>query len=308
MLEAFFLGGRKMNKKNIFSEYHPLVNFSYFSFVILFSCFIGHPVLLFISVIASFLYSVKLNGSKAVKFNLMFLLPLLVFSAVINPLFNHEGATILTYFKSGNPLTLESMVYGVSQAFIIVSVIMWFSCFNSVITSDKFIYLFGRIIPSMSLMLSMALRFIPDIKKRFSEIRNAQAGLLINEKKGIINKIKNLSKTISILTTWSLENAVDTADNMKNRGYGIKGRTSFLIYNFEKRDLISLLLIFAFGIYTLFGIITKEISYSYFPYLDVVSGNISVISFYFVYALMCFYPLIIEIREDIRWKLLKLTT
>lgn len=291
-----------MNKKNIFSDYHPLVNFSYFTFVILFSCFLGHPVLLFISVVTSFLYSVKLNGKKAVKFSLLYLLPLLIFSAVINPLFNHEGATIITYFKNGNPLTLESMLYGVSQAFIIVSVIMWFSCFNSVITSDKFVYLFGRIIPSMSLILSMALRFVPETKRRFKEVKNAQAGLLMNERKGIINKIKKFAKTLSVMVTWSLENAVDTADSMKSRGYGIKGRTSYSIYSFSRRDFISLFIIFFGGFYTLYGLIIKKISYSYFPYADSVFLDISGISFYLVYLLLCLFPLIIDIKEDYRWK------
>ena len=30
-------------------------------------------------------------------------------AAGVNVLFQHEGATILTYFSSGNPLTLESI-------------------------------------------------------------------------------------------------------------------------------------------------------------------------------------------------------
>ena len=78
--------------------------------------------------------------------------PLLLFSAVLNPLFNHEGATILTYLPDGNPLTLESMLYGVSAAAMMVTVILWFSCYNSVMTSDKFLYLFGRVIPALSLL------------------------------------------------------------------------------------------------------------------------------------------------------------
>ncbi len=85
-------------------------------------------------------------------FSLYGLLPLLLFSAVLNPLFNHEGATILTYLPDGNPLTLESMLYGVSAAAMMVTVILWFSCYNSVMTSDKFLYLFGRVIPALSLL------------------------------------------------------------------------------------------------------------------------------------------------------------
>ena len=43
------------------------------------------------------------------RFQLCGLLPMLLLAAVVNPAFNHEGATLLTYLPSGNPLTLESM-------------------------------------------------------------------------------------------------------------------------------------------------------------------------------------------------------
>ena len=77
------------------------------------------------------------------------MLPMLVAMALINPAFNHEGVTIIDYLPSGNPLTLESIIYGLCAAIMIVSVICHFSCYNEVMTSDKFIYLFGKIIPAI---------------------------------------------------------------------------------------------------------------------------------------------------------------
>ncbi len=38
------------------------------------------------------------------------------------------------------------------------------------------------------------------------------------------------------MVTWSLENAIETADSMRARGYGLPGRTSFSIYRFDSRD------------------------------------------------------------------------
>lgn len=85
------------------------------------------------------------------------MLPLLVITALINPAFSHQGVTILTYLPSGNPLTLESILYGIYAAFLLITVIAWFSCFNAVMTSDKFMYLSGGgIIPALSLVLSMS--------------------------------------------------------------------------------------------------------------------------------------------------------
>ena len=96
-------------------------------------------------------------------------------AALVNPAFNHEGMTILTYLPSGNPLTLESMFYGVAAAVMLASVVLWFSSYNEVMTSDKFVYLFGRVIPALSLVLSMALRFIPKFKAQMQVVAEAQA-------------------------------------------------------------------------------------------------------------------------------------
>ena len=133
-----------------FKTYHPIVNFIYFVFVIGFGCFFMNPICLSISLISGLIYSVILKGKKAIRTNLIYMLPMLLVMALLNPAFNHEGVTILRYLPDGNPLTLESIIYGLCAAVMIVSVICHFSCYNEVMTSDKFIYLFGKIIPAMS--------------------------------------------------------------------------------------------------------------------------------------------------------------
>ena len=52
--------------------------------------------------------------------------------------------------------------------------------------------------------------------------------------------MRNAVKILSIMITWSLENAIETADSMKSRGHGLKGRTSYSLYKFDKRDAIML--------------------------------------------------------------------
>ena len=92
-----------------------MVNFLYFALVLGFSMFLMHPVFLGISLICAVCYSVYLNGRKAFRFQMVYLLPLLLLTAVLNPVFNHEGVTVLTYFRDGNPLTLESIFYGAAR-------------------------------------------------------------------------------------------------------------------------------------------------------------------------------------------------
>jgi len=133
-----------------------------------------HPIALCISLASGFTYSVMLKGKKAIKSNLIYMSPMLVAMALINPAFNHEGVTIIEYLPSGNPLTLESIIYGLCAAIMIVSVICHFSCYNEVMTSDKFIYLFGKIIPALSLIISMTLRFVPKFASQLKVVTNAQ--------------------------------------------------------------------------------------------------------------------------------------
>ena len=104
---------------NEFAKFHPIVNFIYFAFVILFAMFLMNPICLIISFISSFGYSIILNGKNAIKFNL-YMLPIALVAVFINVLFNHEGTTILTYFSNGEPLTLESIIYGVASALMLI--------------------------------------------------------------------------------------------------------------------------------------------------------------------------------------------
>ena len=164
-----------MKHRDTFSSCHPIVNFLYFVMVLIFSMFFMHPVSLLISLASSLTYAIYLNGRKAVRFSLRYMLPMMLLAAITNPIFNHAGVTILAYLPTGNPLTLESILYGMASALMLAAVITWFSCYSAVMTSDKFVYLFGRVVPALSLILSMTLRFVPKFKAQFQVVSQAQA-------------------------------------------------------------------------------------------------------------------------------------
>ncbi len=286
-----------------FKTYHPIVNFLYFVFVIGYSCVFLHPVCLGISLLSGFTYSVMLKGKKQIKKNLIYMLPIILLTALINPIFNHEGATVLTYLPSGNPVTQESVIYGLCAALMIVSVICHFSCYNEILTSDKFIYLFGKIIPAMSLVISMTLRFVPKFSTQLKVVINAQKCMGRDVSKGnIIKRAKNGLKILSIMTTWSLENAIETADSMKSRGYGAAGRTSFSIFKFDKRDKKALICILIFGIYTLIGNLMGEMYFRFFPSMKAAEVSPFGISVFLSYLLLSICPIIIELWEVRKWK------
>ena len=286
-----------------FSNYNPIVNFIYFTAVIVFSMFFMHPIFQIIAIIAALTYSIILKGRKAIRFNLIYILPLLIFMAIINPLFNHAGATILFYFKSGNPFTLESMIYGIAAAIMFVTVILWFSCYNEIMTSDKIIYIFGNIIPSLSLIFSMVLRFVPRYIEQIQIISNSQKAIGRDMSQGnIIQRAKNGLKILSIMITWALENSIETADSMRARGYGLPGRTSFSIFKFDKRDKIVLGLSLILISIIVFGAFKGENTIRFFPSIKIPEITGFSLLIYISYFLLCMMPIIINIQEAIKWK------
>ena len=287
--------------KDSFSTFHPIVNFIYFAAVIIFSMFFMHPVFLGISLFSAVTYSIYLNGMRAVKFNLFAMLPMLVLVAVINPMVSHAGVTILLYIND-NPLTLESILFGIAGTVMFISVIIWFSCYNAVMTSDKFIYLFGKMIPALSLILSMALRFVPKFKAQIKVISNAQKCIGRDVSNGnILARARNGVKIISILITWALENAIETADSMRCRGYGLKGRTAFSNYRFDQRDKTVLCIILSLILLLFTGMLLGENTILYFP--AIVIKHMTPFSFvlYIGYAALLLLPIVINIMEDIKW-------
>lgn len=289
--------------RSAFSEYHPAVTFAYFAAVILFSVFLMHPLCLAASLAASFACAICLRGAYGMRFGVLYLLPAILLVMIINPAFNHKGTTTIAYLPSGNPLTLESVIYGAAAACLMAAVILWFYCFTSVMTSDKFMYLFGRIIPSLSLVLSMTIRFVPLFAARLRTVRDAQhcVGNSISDT-SLVQKFKAAAKVLSAAVSWSMENAIDTADSMKGRGYGSGKRTAYSVFRFTHRDVVCLTVVLILTAYTAVGIFLGRADFSYFPSVSSLSAEPYAVSIFCAYSALCFLPVILHVKEEIRWK------
>ena len=303
--------------EDAFSRCHPSINFFYFVLVLGFTMFVQHPAFLVISFVSATAYGIWLCGAaKILKINFLFTLPMLVIVALLNPLFNHYGVTPLLYLESsGNTVTLEAMVYGVVLGCVLFIVMLWFACYNRVMTSDKFIYLFGRIIPAISLLLSMALRFVPHFAAQLKVIRNGQKCVGMDVKDGNLReKARHGLNILSILVTWALENAIETADSMRSRGYGLKGRTAFSIYRFTGRDRFLLGWLGALAAVCLYGCGRGAAFAEYNPRIMlagfVIRGYgprvgcpvpLTVLTF-ICFGLFSFTPLILDMVEEVAMK------
>lgn len=288
-----------------FGSSHPIITFTYFMLMVVFSMIFLHPLWMLLSFGGAFLYSLFLKGRKALLFFGGFVLPVMVVSALINPLFNHQGMTILFYFRD-NPITAESIAYGIATGFMFGSILLWFSCYNVVITSDKLIHLFGKLMPGLSLIFAMILRFIPKFRAQIRVIAGGQRAIgRFSEKAGLLQRIKSGMKILSIMVTWALENGIDTADSMKARGYGLPGRSSYALYRFDSRDRNRSLVLSLLLILLIFAGLQGQGTMTYFPFLQIPPLGRVGIAGTVAYGALCLSPLMMGMAENWRWKRLE---
>ncbi|MGN0789980.1 MAG: energy-coupling factor transporter transmembrane component T [Christensenellales bacterium] len=287
-----------------FEGYHPIILFVYFIAMIFITMFTTHPILLGISFVTSVAFCGMLLGGKKLLTSLAYSIPMLLIIAVTNPLFSHNGETIL-FFMNDNPVTLEAILYGLDIAVMIMAVFYWFKCYHAVMTSDKFIYLFGRVIPKLSLLLSMVLNFVPKFKRHFKEIDQSQKALGIYTSKSYVDKVRSKIRVLSILVTWSLENSVETADSMRARGYGLKGRTSYSIFRWTVRDTVMAVIVFGFTALICFLMSLGYSDYRFYPTFKAFDWSALAIVLYVALFAVMFLSTLTEIKENIAWRYLR---
>lgn len=296
---------KKLKTESGLSLFHPWVSFIYFVAVIAGTLLFIHPVFVAVSLVCAIFSSVMINGRKTVFATLGFGIPMFVFIALANPLFNHRGMTVLFYLFD-NPVTLEATVYGIVSAGMMFAAVVWFTCYNTVVTSDKFIYIFGRVLPSIALIVSMTLSLIPRLIEQIKVIADSQRSIGLDWKSGSIKqRIRSGARILSILVSWALEDAVITADSMRARGYGQHKRSTFSIFRFGKKDgkmLALILILFAAEIFTYAsGRGTME----FYPAMFFRKIDLIDIIIYFLYITLGILPAVIQIKEDLKWKQLK---
>lgn len=284
-----------------FGGYHPLVLFVYFLSVLLIDMFLENPLMRVLALLGSSCFCICLVKKKELPGLLGFYLALLLLIAVTNPIFSHNGVTPL-FFMNGNPVTLEACIYGVAISFMLIGVMLWGKCYSILMTSDKFVYLFGRAVPKLSLVLSMALRFIPMLNRQMRATNRAQKAMGLYVSDSFVDRIKGRMHVLSAMISWSFENAMETAASMQARGYGLKGRTQFSMFRFTKRDgvllganLILLALVLA-------GAVAGDTAFAYYPRVTVWDPTPLAVLSYTAFGILSFLPFLIEVKEKLVWK------
>lgn len=285
-----------------FGGYHPLVNFIFYIAAIGLGMFLIHPAFVAASSVLSVVYYLLLNRGRGWRY-IIAMIGFAAAIALINPIFNTKGATLM-FVLFGRNYTLEALYYGLALGAMFFSIMMWFSCYNKMMTSDKFIYLFGRLIPALSLLLSMVLRLVPMFTKRIRTVSGVRECIGKSARRGAFSdKLKNSMDVLSVMMSWSLEGAVTTGDSMRSRGYGSGRRTNFLKYRFAARDyaVLTMLIVFAAGMIALMTMGVAEVSF--IPTVEIRGIDAKTILALVCYGGMLLIPSCIQIWEEISWQI-----
>ncbi len=223
---------------------------------------------------------------------------------VINPLFQHNGVTVL-FVLNDNPVTLEALLYGANAACMIVSVLYWFRSFSDIITSDKLLYLFGAISSKMALMISMALRYVPLFREQARKVDAAQRALGEYRHDNSIDTVRVKLNVFSIVVSWALENGIVTADSMAARGYGLQKRSYFSPYRFLKKDLAVLCTVLVLGGTVSLFLARGALAFTFYPRIATLMFSGERIAAYAAYFLLAMLPSAIEIGDNIKWLYLR---
>ena len=298
-------GSRVSMIENRFLHCHPFVIFCYYVCVGILAMYFNHPVFLLIFCFLLLAVNYSHNSLGTLRKWLPMMASMSAIIILMNMFFVLKGSTVLFVFLERR-ITLEATVYGVVMTLSIISIILLFISFNQILNGNRFLYIFSKFLPRTAFLAMLTIRFVPLLKRRLTEITDVQRIKGISIKTGTMKQRCKAGMTlIQILLTWSLEEAVETADSMKTRGYGIGKRSPYNPYKLTKEEKVWLLLMLGLLVVSLVGG-----SYGYgrmmiYPKLDSLQLR-GIDGLFLLSSILLFaFPLFVEGREQLRWKSLR---
>lgn len=290
------------SREPAFASIHPAVSFSFFALVVLFTFCFSSPIYLLLSFTFACITYFACEGPNALKL-LSGMLLLSVFLAFVSPFFNPSGETVLfTYFD--RPYTLQAIVYGASIAIMFSAVIIWFAASNKVLTQDSITYLFGKMAPSVALVVVMTGRMISRFRRRLTEIFAATRCLCTHRRQSenVFSRIRESASALPAFTLWAFDCGIVTSDSMRSRGFALPKKTTFSIFRFDSRDAVLLLGIAMCAAILVFAMVTGMGSATYLPSVELYPVDNMQLIAYLVYAVFLSIPLLFEIWDRASWR------
>ncbi|TCS93822.1 energy-coupling factor transporter transmembrane component T [Hazenella coriacea] len=284
------------------SEFHPGVIGTYLLGLFLFSMLLFHPLFLILTMTQLLIFHKLFGDWRQVKEWLPFFFGMIGILIVINALLVHRGSHVL--FTLHQPITLEAILYGGTLGLLIVTMFLIFMTYNILLPSEKFLYLAGKFLPKTALLVMMSLRMVPLLKQRITEIQAARRVRFSPSSDWFI-QMKHHMQVVMTLTTWSLEEALESADSMHARGYGQRKRSVYEPYDWDRRDSVVVTFLVVSLLFIGWGWIQGYGVFTIYPVMEPLFTD----SFEWVLAWLWLiwgaWPIWMEGGEWFRWHLLK---
>ena len=274
------------------ASYNPRVLFVYFFAVVFIPMFCQNPIIISLSLLGGVVSCVFSRSLRGIRPHLYFAL-LFTVSAIINPLFYHNGVTVL-FFINNNPITLEALFYGLTASGMIVAVIYWFRLFTFYFTGDKLLYLLGFVSPKISLVISMAIRFVPLFVNQ-AKINNSQKALGLYRGQHfdtVRGKVRYFPPPLGI-----------KRDNHRRRWRPVRHYKTQLLFPYVLEKGFFLLSVLLFG-FTLSAVLAGALDFNFYPEILPPKTIPLSAAAYLSYFLLVALPVLFEAGERIKWKYL----
>jgi energy-coupling factor transport system permease protein len=288
-----------------FQSFHPIILLLYYLFALAALMLYQHPLFLALATLAILLVNIMLDGGVELKKWGTMILVMAVLTLLLTPFFNQRGQHLLFYLFD-KQVYLEAVLQGVMISLTLVCILTLFLTFQLVITPDKFVFLFSKIMPQWALLIMLSLRFVPLLRKRLMEIGDVQSVKGFSLKAGSVkSRAQNGMLFLQTLLTWSLEESIQTADSMTARGYGLGKRSKYQPFSMKKRDWLACAFLMVSGTLVLFGWWLGDGVLTLMPILEPVWISGREWLYFCLFFIMIGFPIWTEGKEIFKWKFLR---
>lgn len=285
--------GRLKNKIIIkpFENSHPIVIFVYFLMVIVLAIIQRSYFIIIIMAIGSVIMDYYYNPDSFFK-DLIYSGILVIITTITNPLFVSSGVDVI-YQNDYITITLQALIYGFVFGLLLASMLLWFRVLRKCLKDSHIVYLFGSLLPTLGLVISMSFNIINKLKNQYQKIKEA------NQNMPSKSKLTYYRNILIVLVTYAFESSLDMMNSMSARGYGQGKRTSFHLYSFRKDDGLKLIVIIFLAIVCFWGYISRYHDFYYYPMIQTFNFNWIDSLFMMGYLVLTLVPLYLGGKKDV---------
>lgn len=283
-------------------SFHPFILLVYYILVIAGLMLYQHPIFLLLAVILIIKINFLLDKGQDLKKWYWAMGIMSLFILILTPLFNRRGNHILFYLFD-NPVMLEAIIQGVMITLTISGVLALFVTFNIVMTPNKLLFLFSKLIPQWALLIMLSMRFVTLLQRKIKDMEDIQAVKGLSLKQGSIRRrAKNGMQLLQMLLTGSLEDSIQVADSMTARGYGLQKRSNYQAYKMKNRDWLALFFLAFLSAILFYGWTLNIGVLQLLPELESIWQDGLQNLFLVVWILLIGFPILVEGKEVLKWK------